>query len=155
MRTHLNVPVRDSRFKFPFTDSTDAQDTDFCAGTLKNQSLIHVYVCGDSRLGPKRLPSRVNLGTILQTYDRFGGLCPGSYLSKWYNETAKSYIYPDHNGFQLNTNSQPINGNVTLAVGTLLDRFGRETGTFMSPQGAPYMQRSLPPSNLDEVAGSG
>ncbi len=30
-----------------------------------------------------------------------------------------------------------------------MDRFGSENGTFVSPAGAPYMQRALPPSNLD------
>jgi hypothetical protein len=34
-------------------------------------------------------------------------------------------------------------------VGTKLDRFGSEGGTFVSPKGAPYMQRALPPQNLD------
>jgi hypothetical protein len=31
----------------------------------------------------------------------------------------------------------------------LMDRFGSEYGSFVSPAGAPYMQRALPPSNLD------
>ena len=30
-----------------------------------------------------------------------------------------------------------------------LDRFGSEYGAFLSPAGAPYSQRALPPSNLD------
>ena len=32
----------------------------------------------------------------------------------------------------------------TLAVGTLLDRFGNESGTFFSPKGEPYRARSMP-----------
>lgn len=83
------------------------------------------------------------------TYDRFGGLCPGAFLAVWYNATAASYIYPPDNGFQLTTTDTPIDGTTTLPVGALLDRFGSEYGSFTSPYGAPYMQRALPPSNLD------
>jgi Tuberculosis necrotizing toxin len=43
----------------------------------------------------------------------------------------------------------PIDGNQTLTVGTRLDRFGSVYGSFLSPYGAPYNQRALPPSNLD------
>ncbi|KAF8858708.1 hypothetical protein BDZ45DRAFT_651075 [Acephala macrosclerotiorum] len=131
-----------------------AQCPDYCAGTLNNQTLIHDYVCGDTRLGPKRLPTKLVLGSELATYDRFGGLCPGDFLSKWYNATTNSYIYPIDNGFQLSTSSAPIEANITLPVGSLLDRFGSEYGSFMSPYGAPYMQRALPPSNLDTPASS-
>ncbi len=126
--------------------------TDYCAGTLNNQTLIHIYVCGDSRLGPKRLPTKLPLGSELVTYDRFGGLCPSDYLAKWYNATAVSYIYPPDDGFQLSTTKSPIEGIITLPIGVLLDRFGSEYGSFMSPYGAPYMQRALPPSNLDTPA---
>jgi hypothetical protein len=93
------------------------------------------------------------LDNLIVSYDRLGGLCPGAFLQKWYNATAMSYIFPPSDGFQLNTASQPIDGNITLAVGTMLDRFGPETGTFLSPAGAPYNQRSLPPSNLDTPPG--
>jgi hypothetical protein len=41
-----------------------------------------------------------------------------------------------------------ILGNVTLRVGQKLDRFGAETGKFLAPLGAPYIERALPPSNL-------
>jgi hypothetical protein len=43
---------------------------------------------------------------------------------------------------------------MTLQRGTLLDRFGSERGTFMSPAGSPYAQRALPPSNLDSAPGA-
>jgi hypothetical protein len=82
-------------------------------------------------------------------YDRLGGLCPGAFLAKWYNATEKSYVYPPQNGFQLNTACHPIQGTQTLPVGTRLDRFGSEYGSFVSPAGAPYNQRALPPSSLD------
>lgn len=34
-----------------------------------------------------------------------------------------------------------------------LDRFGSEYGTFLAPLGAPYIERSLPPSNLNTFDG--
>jgi hypothetical protein len=121
----------------------------YCAGTEFNASLAHLYVCGDSRLGPVQLPTRFPLSGLFGTYDRFGGLCPGAFLRKWFNSTSGFFIYPPQNGFQLNTVGGPIMGDVTLPVGLLIDRFGSEYGTFVSPEGAPYMQRALPPSNLD------
>jgi len=123
---------------------------DYCAGTNNTDS--H-YFCGDSRLGPKQLPTKLPLSSEVYAYDRLGGLCPGAFLEKWYNTTSGSYIYPPQNGFQLNTANSPIDGNQTLAVGMRLDRFGSEYGSFLSPVGAPYSQRALPPSNLDTPAG--
>lgn len=32
--------------------------------------------------------------------------------------------------------------------GTLVDRFGGEGGSFLSPCGTPYEKRSLPPASL-------
>jgi hypothetical protein len=122
---------------------------DYCAGTAFNASLADWYICGDSRLGPVLLPTLFPLSGLFGTYDRFGGLCPGDFLTKWFNPNTSYYNYPPDNGFQLNTAGQPIMGEVTLPVGLLIDRFGSETGTFVSPEGAPYMQRALPPSNLD------
>jgi len=120
---------------------------EYCAGT--NNTHDNPYFCGDSRLGPKKLPTKLPLAAEVYRYDRLGGLCPGAFLQKWYNSSTGSYIYPSQNGFQLNTASQPIDGNQTLAVGMRLDRFGSEYGSFLSPAGAPYNQRALPPSNLD------
>lgn len=44
--------------------------------------------------------------------------------------------------------------NLTLPVGTFLDRFGSEYGAYMSPAGVPYAQRALPPTNLDAAPGA-
>ncbi|KAF7975342.1 hypothetical protein HWV62_9789 [Athelia sp. TMB] len=120
---------------------------DYCAGT--NNTHDNPYFCGDSRLGPKILPKKLPLASEVYGYDRLGGHCPGEFLKKWYNSTAGSFIYPPQNGFQLNTANAPIDGNQTLLVGMRLDRFGSEYGSFVSPAGAPYIQRALPPSNLD------
>lgn len=126
---------------------------DYCAGTDYNVTLLDTYVCGDWRLGPVKLPAMPPLEPLLETYDRFGGLCPGVYLESWWNSTAWGWNYPEQDGFSLDyTNDpkgRPIDGNLTLPVNTMIDRFGKETGAFFSPAAAPYMQRALPPSNLD------
>jgi hypothetical protein len=140
----LPVSTRDAT-----SDANTPQCPSYCAGTLTNQSLIHDYVCGDTRLGPKRLPTHLPLGSLLDIYDQFGSLCPGQFLAKWFNSTSGYYNYPPVDGFQLNTAGSPIEGTITFPVGFLMDRFGSEYGSFVSPAGAPYMQRALPPSNLD------
>ncbi|KAK4247914.1 hypothetical protein C7999DRAFT_31593 [Corynascus novoguineensis] len=133
----------------------------YCNGTNYNESLLQTYLCGDRRLGPTRLPSAADnlpvapvLAIALFGYDRFAGLCPGAFLERWINASDSTrWKYPPQNGFLLagpdGERGPPIQGNVTLAVDTLLDRFGGETnGTFVSPAGAPYAQRALPPGNL-------
>jgi len=130
-------------------DANTPQCPHYCAGTAYNPSLTQTYVCGDARLGPRKLPTGIVLGDLVNDYKRFGNLCPGHFLAKWYNSTAGSYIYPPQAGFQLNTDNSPIDGTITLPVGFQIDRFGSEYGTYTSPRGAPYMQRALPPSNLD------
>lgn len=105
------------------------------------------YFCGDARLGPKKLPKLFPLDDITQPYDRLGGLCAAEFLAKW--TTNGSYHYPDNQGFMVSTSNEPIKGNATLPAGTMLDRFGSEYGSFLSPAEAPYPQRAIPPSNLD------
>ena len=98
----------------------------------------------------------------MSDYDRFGGETPGIFLQKW--TKGGSFVYPPQNGFQLTTDGQPILGNMTLMVGTKVDRFGSEygmsrgrfadayvslAGSYVSAADAPYSQRALPPSNLD------
>lgn len=126
----------------------------YCAGTAGNATLNSTYVCGDSRLGPVVLPTNPPTDGLVDIYDRFGGLCPGQFLATYYDESAKSWIYPPDDGFQLDTAGDPIAAEMTLPVGLLIDRFGSEYGSYASPAAAPYMQRALPPSNLDTPAGN-
>ncbi|KAJ5767177.1 uncharacterized protein N7511_004793 [Penicillium nucicola] len=110
------------------------------------------YVCGDSRLGPVKLPKSFPLSTELATYARFGDLCPYEFIEKWTWPNG-SYHYPSNDGFVLNDAGEPIEGQTTLPVGRKIDRFGGEYGTYFSPLGAPYIERALPPSNLDTFDG--
>ncbi|KAK4197988.1 hypothetical protein QBC40DRAFT_97311 [Triangularia verruculosa] len=129
----------------------------YCRGTAYDPSQLNKYLCGDSRLGPSRLPNYEPLDSILEFYDRFGGLCPGAFLDAWFNKTGDGWWwYPEESGFVIADNGDPIKGEVTLERGTLVDRFGGEvTGTFVSPAGAGYQQRALPPTNLNTPADNG
>ncbi|ORY17664.1 hypothetical protein BCR34DRAFT_23517 [Clohesyomyces aquaticus] len=132
----------------------------FCAGT--NQSGDpSLYICGDPRLGPITLPTSFPLEGALDgiagvksTYHRFGGMCPGAFLAAYTDPKTGAYVYPPFDGFSLSTNGTAITASMTLVPGTILDRFGSEFGTFMSPGGAPYAQRALPPTNLNAAPGA-
>ncbi|KAK4188465.1 hypothetical protein QBC35DRAFT_496403 [Podospora australis] len=121
----------------------------YCQNTAYNISQLDSYLCGDQRLGPTSLPKRLPLDPLTDFYDRLGGLCPGEFLDAWWNSTIKWWNYPDFQGFVLSDAGVPIQGNVTLVKGTLIDRFGGPGGDFVSPAGSPYMQRALPPMNLN------
>jgi hypothetical protein len=113
-------------------------------------------VCGDARLGPVILPSCLPLSTLvgnLINYSRFGGLCPGEFLSMWTNYAPAGqtgwFLYPFSDGFANDTAGSPIHGHMTLRPGTQVDRFGSAQGNFVASVGSPYSQRALPPANLD------
>ncbi|KAG0308845.1 hypothetical protein BGZ97_013241 [Linnemannia gamsii] len=115
-----------------------------CKGIVPVNSTY--YFCRDARLGPKKLPKMYPLDDITQPYDCFGGLCAAEFLAKW--TVNGSYHYPDDNGFVISTSNLPIKGNTTLLPGVMVDRFGHEYGSYLSPAEAPYPQRSIPPSDL-------
>ena len=99
-----------------------------CANTNYSQKLEKYYVCGDVRLGPQKLPWHLPLLGLVTNYKRFGGLSPGAFLDEFFNKTNGRWLYPVHDGFHLNTSGFPINGTMTLKVGTRVDRFGETTG---------------------------
>lgn len=124
-----------------------------CTGTIAGdvQSSAQ-FICNDWRLGPKILPKYFPLSSELADYDRFGGLTPGDFLKQWWDSTGDgSYIFPGKttNGFATDIKNNPISGVISLPAGTLLDRFGGETGSYLSSADTPYSQRSLPPSSLN------
>ncbi|KAI6749489.1 hypothetical protein HG530_014903 [Fusarium avenaceum] len=118
-----------------------------CSGTRDGGRSSKDYICRDARLGPTKLPRKLPLSTFVESYNRFGGLTPIQFLQTWTDEKG-SYKYPPQNGFQLDEHGNAINGSMVLQVGTLVDRFGSEYGSFISAASAPYSQRALPPSNL-------
>ncbi|KAH8826692.1 hypothetical protein DL96DRAFT_1209942 [Flagelloscypha sp. PMI_526] len=112
------------------------------------------YFLGDSRLGPTTLPSCLPLSSAYSPYNRLGGhTCPSTFLSRWTcssSSSKNSYIYPPSHGFQLSLSGAPIVGEQTLVPGMIVDRFGSESGCFLSPASTPFTMRSLPPQSLND-----
>jgi hypothetical protein len=113
------------------------------------------FLCGDWRLGPKWLPTRGALGNILEGYNRLGGLTAVQFLNAWWLPAADSgqggWDYPKDDGFAHDAQGQPIAVPMVLPAGQnlMVDRFGNESGTFLSPAGAKFGQRAIPPANLN------
>lgn len=124
--------------------------TDFCGGDniRFNRSLLGVYVCGDARLGPSTLPKHPAIAKLLIDYSPFAGLCPDDFLTK-YTDAKGDYKYPDDQGYLIDIANKSIKSIVTLKAGWRVDRFGNEDGIFLSPFGAPYSQRAIPPETLN------
>lgn len=99
----------------------------------------------------------IPLDSFVEFYHRFGTLCPGPFIEKYWNPDLKLdpyWKFPAKDGFSLNTAGEAIKGTYTLKKGVLVDRFGSEGGKFVSPAAAPYIQRALPPNNLDAPQGT-
>lgn len=113
------------------------------------------YIDGDARLGPRFLPHAGLLGRILRGYVPLGGL-PGPRFIYRYRQDDNTWRYPPDLGFAHGgyyPNGRPLRFRVTLGVGRLIDRFGGPTGDFVSPFGASYVSRALPPDNLNTFSG--
>jgi hypothetical protein len=117
------------------------------------------FFSGDRRLGPAALPKAGRVGSELAGYQRTGGLAASDFLAEYYDSTlyggAGGWIYPPQNGYQLKGDGTPIEYHKTLRPGRELDRYGSEYGAFLSPAGAPYSARAIPPSNLDGTPAAG
>lgn len=131
-RTSSPVP------QLPFINFVDTCD---CTGTNDTGDLGASYICHDPRLGPTSLPTTFPLLSFVSDYDRFGGQTPGDFLKRW-TDGDGYYIYPPQDGFQLNDAGQPILGNMTLLIGTKVDRFGSEYGM------VKFRSSHLGPANL-------
>jgi len=129
-----------------------------CAG-LVPYPIIEAYqpyfLCGDWRLGPEWLPTHGVLGNILEGYDRLGGRTAVEFLNAWWLPAADSgqggWDYPKDDGFAHDSQGRPIAVPMTLPAGQnlMVDRFGNESGTFLSPAGTKFGQRAIPPANLN------
>jgi nicrotizing toxin Mtb-like protein len=109
------------------------------------------YYLNDWRLGPAKLPEKPPLGPFLLGYERTDDLTAPAFLSCYWNDTIKGWWYPDNDGFLLNAAGQPIKTSFTIQPGQFVDLFGTGTGHFLSPAGAPYAVRAIPPSNLNTL----
>jgi hypothetical protein len=115
-------------------------------------------------LGPSDLPTGgaplyTYIARMTRGYKRFGDLTEAQFLAK-YRVPADpphdgSWKYPEKGGFTINpATNRPIVHYILLkpfehGKPVLVDRFGRDTGTYMSPALTSYAKRAIPPMSLD------
>jgi hypothetical protein len=107
------------------------------------------YFDADLRLGPAHLPRTGVVGRQLIGYRRTGGVSVQSFLATFWNTALSSWRYPPDSGYVIAGDGQPIEFRDRLRTGSEIDRYGSVYGAFLSPAGAAYASRSLPPQNLD------
>ena len=121
------------------------------AKKLANYEIVHGeeraknYAANDvKQSGPDYTSTspRDNVNTDWRTQNRLNaqkkaGAGKSGSTSNYYNPDG-SPIWPPNRGFDGNPTK------VTLEPGTLIDRYGYDGGTFVSPKGIPYTERSLP-----------
>ena len=64
-----------------------------------------------------------------------------SIYQEWRNDEG-NWIYPPNDGFD----GAPV--DKIIPEGTILDRYGHNTGSFLAPKGTPFHKRALPPGTL-------
>lgn len=98
-------------------------------------------------LGADTPPTSGEVGRLTQGYDKYGGLTREEFLQKYWDPTARDgqggWRYPPNDGFD------GPRVPYTPQVGELFDRFGSPAGEYLSPQGAKFSERALPPGNLN------
>jgi hypothetical protein len=104
---------------------------------------------GDFRLGPARLPTAGHLGQILTGYHRLGGMTADAFLARFWLPAKHTWDYPPKEGYVLGVSGAAEKFVVLMTPGLRMDRFGKETGTFLSPYGQPFAIRALAPWSLD------
>lgn len=120
-----------------------------CRGTRNTTDAR--YICGDDRLGPVHLPRKFPLLSVVSKYDRLAGFSPSCFLEIWTKRDGSgTWDFPPEYGFLLDSDGKPILSDAVLQVGTRLDRFGDAEGSYLAAADAPFNQRSLPPSSLNE-----
>jgi hypothetical protein len=120
----------------------------FCNGTRFESE---EYLCGDSRLGPKELPTSPPFATLLSGYKRLGGMCPSEFLKKWSDGDFYTFIDPPTDGFQLSPRHKPIADDQVLERGMLVDAFGGYTTPATSRLRGPFALRAVPPLDLNDM----
>ncbi|GCB18549.1 hypothetical protein AAWM_01434 [Aspergillus awamori] len=112
-------------------------------------------ICNNKLLGWSNFQPPENFTDMFTDWVPLGGLCPKDWLCTWANWTDNGFnanysklVYAPNNGF----NGCPK--TVTLEVGTLVDRFGTENGSYLARAGTTYGERSIGPSSLNKYSGS-
>ncbi|GKZ71279.1 hypothetical protein AnigIFM60653_008088 [Aspergillus niger] len=121
--------------------------------TIEADFYCDYCICNNRLLGWSNFQPAENFTEMFNDWVPLGGLCPKDWLCTWANWTDYGFntdglVYAPNKGF----NGCPK--NVTLEVGTLVDRFGREDGSYLAPVNTSYAQRSIGPSSLNKYDNS-
>jgi hypothetical protein len=109
---------------------------------------------GDYRLGPEHINTdRIEALAKDWQQVRYGRLSKEEFLAKWTDPNTGGWRWDQvpADGFAVHEadgQMVPDRYEVELQPGTQIDRFGDAGGQYLSPDGLPYEQRGLPPSNL-------
>jgi hypothetical protein len=102
-------------------------------------------------LGPAALPTGSPVGPLMPLYRRFGGLTEAQFVARYRSGTG--WIYPPDDGF-LTIAGVPIRYRQTMLPGSRIDRFGYAGGAYLAPARTLFIQRALPPQNLNTPTGT-
>ncbi|RKR92424.1 uncharacterized protein DUF4237 [Micromonospora pisi] len=102
-------------------------------------------------LGPDPVPAERPVGPLLLGYQRFGELTQSEFVARY--RSGNGWVYPPADGF-LVLFDQPIRFAQTLRAGSRIDRFGYPGGAYLAPARTLFLQRALPPQNLNTPNGT-
>jgi Tuberculosis necrotizing toxin len=93
------------------------------------------------------LPAEIATGggapsALLRGWDPVGNMSWEDFTTQF--GTPEARIWPDNDGFPPGYAPQPVQ----LPAGTIIDRFGAETGRYLSPDGTPFAGRALAPESV-------
>ncbi|MEW6153134.1 MAG: TNT domain-containing protein [Actinomycetota bacterium] len=118
------------------------------AGTAAAVVACSIPLDGDPRLGPSDLPTTGPVAIMVSNWRRFGDLSSAEFLHRYWDAAANdgrgSYIFPPDDGYY-----RAVMVAGSLPVGTQVDRFGSEFGSFLAPRLTRYQQRAIPPQSLN------
>lgn len=135
----------------PNTGSGSGSASPCHPGTPPNVPATPFYNPARPYLGPEPLPQTPPVSSLLTGYKRFGNYTEAGFVAKFH--PGDNYIYPPDDGFEFIGDHSTAHPEVLLA-GARVDRFGATSGKYLSPAGAPYPGRALPPSNLNSYGGT-
>jgi hypothetical protein len=109
------------------------------------------FYAARGELGPEQLPQDEPTGSLLTGYRRFGGLDRDDFTETY--RTAQGWVYPPEDGFLI-LRGVAVRYEQTMVEGARIDRFGYPGGRYLAPVDTLYLQRALPPQNLNTPGGA-
>jgi hypothetical protein len=103
------------------------------------------FLNGDPRLGPAHVPTDGPQAPMLEGYDRLAGHTPEQFIDEFWDPAANSWRWPPDGGL---AGDDAI---MSMQPGEIMDRFGHPLGSYLSPDGASFAERALPPQSLNTV----